>query len=125
MKLLYIGLGGAVGSILRYSLSGVAQRFGDASFPTGTLAVNIIGCFAIGILYEMFERSLITESMRAFAMIGLLGGLTTFSTFGLESVNLLRDGEQKLAVINIVGTNLLCITALFVGLFLARYLFGR
>jgi len=103
LKILLIGVGGGLGAILRYLLSGVVQ---DGSrgvlFPLGTLAVNVLGCFAIGFLSGLVDtRAVFSPETRLFVFIGLLGGFTTFSTFGNETVNMLRGGENLLAMVNL------------------------
>lgn len=113
-KLLLIGIGGFAGSILRYLVGGVAQALSQSmSFPYGTLAVNLLGCFVIGFLSELAEtHGLFTADGRAFIIIGVLGGFTTFSSFGIETMSLLRDGETALALINIgaqVGVGLFAV----------------
>ncbi len=120
LKLIYIALGGAIGSLLRYSVSGFAQRLSSPSFPAGTLAVNVIGALAVGFLWAMFERSVVAPNVRAFMLIGVLGAFTTFSTYSLESFNLLRDGEIKLAAINIIASNVLCIAMVFAGFAISK-----
>ncbi len=101
-KLLLVGAGGFVGSILRYLVSGYIQQITtSATFPFGTLAVNLIGCFVIGFLSQLAEaRGVFTPESRALVFVGFLGGFTTFSTFGNESVNLFRDGENFFALVN-------------------------
>ncbi|MCU1266127.1 MAG: CrcB-like protein [Acidobacteria bacterium] len=120
-KAILIGLAGLIGTLGRYALSGIiARRFGE-TFPTGTLVVNIVGCFLAGFLfYLMQERFLINETMRAMVMIGLLGGFTTFSSFGLQTFTLLKDGEIWFAAVNIVGSNLLGLLLVWAGYSLAR-----
>ena len=105
-KIFLVGTGGFIGSVLRYVLGGVAQQLTRSeSFPYGTLAVNLIGCLAIGCLAELAEtRGFFTSESRAFVFIGLLGGFTTFSAFGNETMNLWRDGESAFAIANI-GAN--------------------
>jgi CrcB protein len=99
-KILLIGLGGGLGAILRYYLGGYVQQWANTfTFPVGTLVINLIGCLVIGLLSQLAEtRSLFTPETRLFVFIGLLGGFTTFSTFGNESINLLRDGENTPAI---------------------------
>ena len=86
MKLMVIGAGGAVGSILRYLISGhVQQLTKSVGFPYGTLAVNALGCFIIGLLFYLADtRGAFSSEVRSFIFIGVLGGLTTFSTFGMK-----------------------------------------
>lgn len=95
-KIVLIGLGGAAGSILRYLTSGWVQQWWPATvFPYGTLAVNVLGCLVIGALSQLAEaRGVFTPETRALVFVGGLGGFTTFSTFGNESINLLRAGEN-------------------------------
>ena len=93
---------GFVGSVLRYLLSGACQGiFRAARFPVGTLVVNLSGCFVIGLLSELAEaRNALTDLSRAFLLIGVLGGYTTFSTLSNESLNLLRTGDVALGSLN-------------------------
>lgn len=115
-KILLIGLAGFVGTVGRYALSGViARRFGE-TFPAGTLVVNIIGCFLAGLLFYLLqERNLVSPTTRTVVMIGFLGGFTTFSSFGLQTFTLLRDGEFWYASLNIVGSNFLGLLMVWVG----------
>jgi CrcB protein len=121
VKLLLIGTGGFLGSILRYLLSGAIQSASQSiAFPYGTLAVNVIGCFFIGFLSELAEsRSLLSPEMRAFLIVGILGGFTTFSAFGNETMNLLRDGERALALMNVSAQVLLGLGGVWLGYALA------
>jgi len=115
--LFLIGTGGFIGSILRYLLSGYAQHLSKSiQFPFGTLAVNIVGCALVGFLAELADhRGVISGETRAFLMVGILGGFTTFSAFGNETMNLLRDGELWLACGNVVGHTVLGLAAVWVG----------
>lgn len=90
-----VGSGGFIGAVLRYGLSGLVQGFAPLStFPWGTLAVNLLGCLAIGVVAGLVDvRQLFTPELRIFMLIGVLGGFTTFSTFGYEAFALLRDAE--------------------------------
>ncbi len=121
MKIISMALGGAGGTILRYVVSGMIQRESQGLFPWGTLGVNLIGSFVIGLLWGLFEDVAVAANVRAFLLIGMLGAFTTFSTFALENVHLLRDGEVKLAVINVLLSNLLGITLAFGGYVAARF----
>lgn len=98
-----VGLGGFFGAVLRYGLSGFVQQVSRSiSFPFGTLAVNLLGCFAIGFLSQFVEsQGMLYPKTRSFLLIGLLGSFTTFSTFGNESLNLLLEGENFLSLVNI------------------------
>jgi fluoride exporter len=120
-KVFLIGLAGLLGTLGRYALSGIiARRFGE-TFPAGTLVVNIAGCFLAGFLFYLLqERFLASETTRMVVMIGLLGGFTTFSSFGLQTFTLLRDGEVWFAAVNIVGSNLLGLLMVWAGYSLAR-----
>lgn len=120
-RLIYIGLAGAAGTLMRYWLSEwTARRFGE-TFPTGTLVVNLLGCFLAGLFfYLMFDRYLVSPTVRAVVLIGLLGGFTTFSSFGLQTFTLLRDGEMGLALLNIAVSNVAGLLMVWVGYSLAR-----
>jgi CrcB protein len=100
---LLVGLGGFVGSLSRYLLSGWVQRLGkDAWFPWGTLSVNILGCLFIGVLAGLAEsRGILTPQTRAFLLIGLLGGFTTFSSFSYETTTMFQNGQALAAIANI------------------------
>lgn len=125
-RVLLVGAGGFLGSVARYLLSGVAQTlFRTAAFPAGTLAVNLVGCLAIGALSQLAEaRGAFGGESRAFLFAGVLGGFTTFSAFGNETVNLVRDGSTALAALNVAGQvagGLLCVWA---GRALAHLVWG-
>ena len=102
-KALYVGVGGFIGSVLRYWVSGAAQQLANnPSFPFGTLAVNLIGCLVIGFLSQLADmRGVFTPEARLFVFVGILGGFTTFSTFGNETMNFLRGGESLPALLNV------------------------
>lgn len=95
MRLLFIiGAGGFIGSVLRYLTSRLFQQCMVSSFPYGTLAVNIIGCFVLGVVYALAEKNaIVSDEMRLFLTVGICGGFTTFSTFANENMSFLRDGE--------------------------------
>lgn len=116
-NLILVGLGGFLGAILRFSVSDLVQNwFRSVSFPSGTLVVNLLGCFLLGGLSHAAElRGLMSAEARAFMFIGLLGAFTTFSTFGNDTVSLIRKGEQVLSLLNI-GLHLgLGLTAVWLG----------
>ncbi len=119
-KLLLIGAGGAAGALLRYALSGLAYRFLGETFPWGTLIVNVLGCFLIGLLWAVAERVPLSSTFHVFVFTGVLGAFTTFSTYGLETFNLLRDGEIILALGNFLASNVIGIGAVIAGFFIAR-----
>ncbi len=122
MRLLAIAAGGALGAVLRYAVSGLAYNLFGESFPWGTLSVNLIGCLLIGFLWQTFENSALSPQMRALIFVGGLGAFTTFSTYGLESMNLLRDGQVRLSLLNVLGSNALGLLAVFLGVILARWM---
>lgn len=116
MNLVYIAIGGAIGSVLRY----VAQSLFQSTFPWGTMIVNWAGCLAIGLIWGLTERFEISPSVRLFVMVGVLGGFTTFSSFALESHNLLADGEWRYALGYILGSNVVGIVLVFAGVMAVR-----
>ena len=121
-RLLLVGLGGFLGSASRYLLGGLVQRAApDVLFPIGTLAVNVIGCLGIGLLAGLAEtRGVFGPEVRVFLMIGVLGGFTTFSTFGYETFQLLRDVQVLPAVANVLLQVGLGLPAVWAGYVLAR-----
>ncbi|MFZ5434121.1 MAG: fluoride efflux transporter CrcB [Calditrichota bacterium] len=122
MNILWVGAGGFIGAVCRYAMSGWVHRwFGNSWFPVGTLAVNMLGCLVIGMLAGMSEsRQLFTPEMRLFLFIGLLGGFTTFSTFGYETISLFSDGQLATGLINIFGQLILGLGGVWLGLVLGR-----
>jgi CrcB protein len=123
LTLIYIAIGGAVGALLRYTVSGYTYKYLNGFLPWGTLAVNLIGCFAIGFLWNVFENIAYSPNTRALIFIGILGAFTTFSTFGLESFNLFKEGEIKFTVLNILVSNIAGIALVFIGYLISKYLF--
>lgn len=102
-KITLIFVGSGLGGVARYTLAGFVQRLGNGRFPIGTLAVNVLGCLLIGFLTSAFlGRILIREEYRIALTVGILGGFTTFSTFGMETFALLNDGQFTRAAANIV-----------------------
>lgn len=122
LRFLVIGLGGAIGTILRYIMGGLDYRFSNGVFPISTLVVNVSGSLAIGFLWGIADRFAISPNVRLFLFIGVLGGYTTFSTFSLETFNLMRDGEYRIALMNAFLSFTLSIAAVFLGYFMARAL---
>jgi len=124
MTILLVGLGGFVGSVTRYLLSRSVQDWaGGHWFPWGTLTVNVIGCLVIGLLAGLSEhRDLLGPNTRALLFVGLLGGFTTFSAFGNETVGLWRDGHSAQAAGNVALQLVLGLGAVWVGLRVARAL---
>lgn len=116
INLLILGFGGFIGAISRYLVSGWAQDLSrSVGFPYGTLAVNLTGCFLLGVLSQMVERGFLDPQIRLFAMVGMLGAFTTFSTFSLETINLLQDGELSRGFANLAANNLLGLAAVLIG----------
>ena len=104
MNLLLIAIGGALGSVARYLLSTAVLRLSGTLVPLGTFVVNLVGCALFGAIVGAAEhRVAVAPELRAFLLIGLLGGFTTFSSYAFESFSLLRDGQFATAGINIVG----------------------
>ena len=126
--MLRIGLifvAGGVGCVLRYGMAGWVQRFAGGSFPLGTLAVNVVGCIALGFLAALFTGPvLLREEYRLAILVGLLGGFTTFSTFGYETVSLGNDGQFALAAANLLLSNGLGLAAAWLGSRLATAIYG-
>lgn len=122
IKLLLVGAGGFLGSVLRYLASGAAQSASrSAGFPWGTLVVNATGCFAIGVISHLAEtRGVFGAEQRLFLFTGLLGGYTTFSAYGNETFLLLREGETALAAANAIGQVALGLAAVWAGRALAQ-----
>ena len=120
-KLFLAGIGGFIGSTFRYAVTGFVQNWSRSiDFPYGTLAVNLIGCFAIGFLSQLAEtRGVFNAETRTLIFIGVLGGFTTFSAFSNETMNLWRDGENFLAGANVAAHLVLCLGAVWLSRALA------
>jgi len=125
LRIALIGLAGLAGTLLRYWLSGVVARRWGETFPAGTLAVNLLGCVLAGLLFYAFEeRYEAGETARAALFVGLLGGFTTFSSYGLQTFALLRGGEFLYAAANVLASNLLGLLSVGGGYWLGRLLGG-
>ncbi len=127
MAYLWVALGGALGSVARYGCSGLAARWLGIGFPYGTMFVNVAGSFMIGVLGTLAlggGRSLASTDARAFLIVGVLGGFTTFSSFSLETLNLARAGDLGAAVTNIAASLVLCLIAVWLG-YLSAVAFSR
>ena len=119
-ELLYVGAGGFIGSVIRYLIS-VAMRHGEGGFPWGTFIVNVVGCFAIGILGGLINRNPnISTEIGLFLTVGICGGLTTFSTFSKESLLLLQSGNYLGLSCYVVGSVLIGVLAVWLGLSLIK-----
>ena len=125
-NILWVGVGGFIGSVFRYVLSGLVQEYTKRDdFPVGTLAVNILGCLITGLLSQLAEaRGALSPETRALVIIGILGGFTTFSSFGNETMNLWRDGESYLAFVNVVAQVMLGLGAVWLGRTIGHELWG-
>lgn len=131
-KLLILAVGGALGTVSRYALNGwISGHPGKhyafaAGFPLGTLVVNVSGCFVIGFLAAVsgpaMGRAWIKPEWRDFLMVGFCGGYTTFSSFGIQTLNLARDGEWLYVAGNVLGSNLLGMIAVYLGWVAGRFL---
>jgi CrcB protein len=122
-QLLAIAAGGAVGTLLRYWVSTGAHAVLGRGFPYGTLTVNVLGSLMMGFLYVwLLDRIVTGPVVRAFLLIGLLGGFTTFSTFSIESLNLIEAGHVLKALVNVLLSVTVCITAAGLGVLIARQL---
>ena len=116
-----VSIGGGIGAFFRYLLSGWIYKVLGTDFPYGTLAVNVIGCFVIGLFLTMAEdRFLISPSFRIFFAVGVLGGFTTFSTFSFETVGLLKDGAIAIGLLNVGVSIVVGLTATWVGMLAGR-----
>ena len=122
---LWVALGGALGSMARFGLSGFAARAFGTVFPWGTLIVNVAGSLAIGVAAALVTadgRALVTGDARSFVVVGVLGGFTTFSAFSLETLALARSNGWLAAGTNVVASVALCLLAVAVGYWLATTL---
>jgi CrcB protein len=118
MAYLWVALGGALGSVARFACSGLAARWIGLGFPWGTLFVNVAGSFAIGLLASLAApdgRPLLGADARAFLIVGVLGGFTTFSSFSLETLTLARNGSAGAAGLYVAASLLACLTAAWLG----------
>jgi CrcB protein len=118
MSYVWVALGGALGSVARYGCTGLLVRFAGAGIPWTTLLVNVSGSFVIGVLAALVTadgRPLVAGDARAFLMVGVLGGFTTFSSFSIETLTLARAGAWAAAGGNVVASVVLCLGAVWLG----------
>ena len=122
MKIVLLFVAGGLGTLLRYGLSSLVQRHAGLSFPWGTFAVNMLGCFLFGLLWSLFEsRIAVSRELRVVILVGFLGGFTTFSSFAFEAAGLLRGGAWLAAAGHVLGQNSVGILLVFAGLALGRH----
>jgi len=120
-----VAVGGAIGAVLRYFVSGIFAKCCGFLFPWGTLVVNLMGALFIGFISGISEELLLNPEWRLFLMIGLLGGFTTFSTYVLETYNLFVDGEKRVAVYNVLLNNFLGMLMLILGFAASRMILRK
>lgn len=119
-----IAVGGALGALSRYWMVGFVSRLFERNFPYGTLAVNVVGSFLIGIGYIVIvQRLQVASEWHAVLMVGFIGAFTTFSTFSLETVSLMQEGRLMAAFIYIFSSVLVCLLATMAGILLAKQIF--
>ncbi|NWF39266.1 fluoride efflux transporter CrcB [Mariprofundus sp. NF] len=122
-QLVAVAIGGAAGAVMRWLMASGIQRMAGGPFPWGTFAVNAIGSFLLGFLFVwLIERSTVSELVRLALTVGFLGAFTTFSTYSLESIRLLQEGALALALGNVIGQVVVCLTLTWLGIQLARTL---
>ncbi|MFK8066649.1 MAG: fluoride efflux transporter CrcB [Gammaproteobacteria bacterium] len=122
-QLISIAFGGAIGAVLRFSTSNMIYSQFGRTFPWGTLMVNVTGSLFMGLLFVLFtERMELNSDLRAFITVGLLGAFTTFSTFSIETMNLIESGELTRAGVNILASVVCCLAACWLGMIIARQL---
>ncbi|HAY21803.1 MAG TPA: fluoride efflux transporter CrcB [Desulfobacterales bacterium] len=122
MKILLVMVGGSLGALSRYGVSLLAVKLFGVRFPWGTLLVNLLGCFLIGLAFALAERglSIMNPSVRLFFVTGYLGALTTFSTFGLETVNAMLERRYLVTLANILSNNVVGSALVFLGIVMGR-----
>ena len=120
MQYLLLFLGGGLGAVSRFALSSFINQRMNLLFPIGTISVNVIGSFVMGFVFYLFQNVTIAVETRIFITVGFLGGFTTFSSFSIETISLLRDGEYRFFVYNLLFSNLFCLLAAFGGLSIAK-----
>jgi CrcB protein len=124
-RFLFICLGGAIGTGLRYLTANLAVRWLGVDFPYGTLIVNVVGSFLIGLIQQVGVTSLlIPETTRLFLTVGIMGGLTTYSSFSYETIRLMEVGAWGQAWVNILATTALCLVVCVLGAAAGRLVVG-
>jgi CrcB protein len=120
LKLLSVALGGSIGSVSRYLVYYYFEKQHSSLFPWATLIVNLLGSFLIGFLWGYFDKVYVPAGYRLMIFIGLLGSFTTYSTFAFDIFSLFREGEFKLLIVYLFGTNILAIGFVFAGYYFTR-----
>ncbi|MFZ2324797.1 MAG: fluoride efflux transporter CrcB [Ignavibacteriaceae bacterium] len=121
LNYILVSAGAAVGGAFRYSISNYIQRHISVIFPYGTLVVNVIGSFILGItMFYLNEKELIGSEFRLFLAVGFCGGFTTFSTFSYETINLFRDAEFGLAIFNVFLNVILCLIGIYLAYLISK-----
>lgn len=120
-KIIYVGIGGFIGAATRYMVTLQSAKMIDSNIPLGTLIVNVVGGFLIGIIMELsMSTDLISPNMRLFLTTGIMGGLTTFSTFSYETISLINDGRYMLGITNVLLNVFLSIGGVALASFLCK-----
>jgi CrcB protein len=121
---LWIAIGGALGSMARYACANLVAGWIPGAFPWGTIGINILGSFVIGAFFTLTGpdgRVVVTPDVRQFVIVGICGGYTTFSSFSLQTLNLMRAGDMAGASLNVAGSVALCLLAVWLGYFAATH----
>ena len=124
VMMMAVALGGAVGALARYAITHLTTQRLATPFPVGTLAANVLGCLAIGFCYVWFEHRIENEALRLGLRVGLIGALTTFSTYAIETIDLAHQKQYAFAAANLVGSVVLGLGAAWLGIVLARSVLG-
>lgn len=122
LNVLALIIGGSIGTVLRYLVSGFSFKVLGVGFPWGTLAVNLIGSFFIGVAWALFSKDELPQHFKLFLFTGVFGGFTTFSTFSLDTLNLLKQGDYSLAGIYVLASNIGGILLAVLGYYLVKSL---
>ena len=121
-KLALIGMAGLLGTLCRYALSTVVDQRSHSPFPYGTMIVNLVGCFIAGFLFPLMEQAAISPELRLIVFTGFLGGFTTFSAYGLQTVVLANGGMLSMAAVNVLVSNVAGLAMVWIGGSMSRSL---
>jgi CrcB protein len=121
LKILAVAAGGSVGASLRYLIFYFFEKNHASVFPWATLVVNLLGSLLIGFLWGYFDRYFVTSGIRLLVFVGLLGSFTTYSTFAFDVLSLFKDGEVRMMLVYLLGTNILGIGLAFIGFYFTRF----